>query len=443
MSLERLELGAEPLVKVRKCAGNLDVRGSERMDVRIDSGSPQEARYTTEGNALIVEELREDARIYVPEGGRIEVEHVDGNLDIKDVRGSVSIGQAHGDLSARRCHTLAVGEVKGSVQIKEIEGHVQIGEISGSCTIRQAGSLIIEGGVYGSLYAREVGGEVQVGDVYGSLTAREIGSLAASRVEGEISVRSCGGNVAVQATASDALLRDIGGQVTIERVSGDLIVRNVLMGLQIDHVHGDAVLRTAFDPDATWLIRRIEGEAVARLAGSGDVSFVLSPSAKVHGLAGQSIRHEAERTLALVGNGAATVYLEAEGGLIIKGGESMDDEFTVGFDEDFDQRWENITTRIEEQLEHKLAGLPERIRHRVEHKLNAARRHVESAQRRAEEVVRRAERQLEGFDINIGSGGLARAEPVSEEERLTILQMLEEGKITVEQAEQLLSALEG
>jgi hypothetical protein len=336
-----------------------------------------------------------------------------------------------------------VGEVKGSVQIKEIDGSVQIGAISGSCTVRHVGSLIIEGAVYGSLYAREVGGEAQVGDVYGSLTAREVGSLAAGRVEGEISVRSCSGNVAVEATASDALLRDIGGQVTIEQVSGDLIVRNVLMGLQIEHVHGDAVLRTVFDPGATWSINRIEGEAVARLAGSGDVTFVLPASAKVHGLAGQSIRHEAERTLVALGNGAASVYLAAERGLVIKGGESMDDEFTMAFDEDFDQRWESITTRIEEQLEHKLADLPERIRHRVEHKLNAARRHVESAQRRAEEAVRRAERQLEGFDINISAGGMARTEPVSEQERLAVLQMLEEGKITVEQAEQLLAALEG
>jgi hypothetical protein len=34
-------------------------------------------------------------------------------------------------------------------------------------------------------------------------------------------------------------------------------------------------------------------------------------------------------------------------------------------------------------------------------------------------------------------------EPVSEQERLLILQMLEQGTITVEEAERLLSALEG
>ena len=37
----------------------------------------------------------------------------------------------------------------------------------------------------------------------------------------------------------------------------------------------------------------------------------------------------------------------------------------------------------------------------------------------------------------------AASDPVSEEERLMILQMLEQGNISLEEAEQLLAALEG
>ncbi len=86
------------------------------------------------------------------------------------------------------------------------------------------------------------------------------------------------------------------------------------------------------------------------------------------------------------------------------------------------------------------------------------RRKVEQAARRAETKVRRAE--FRGFHHSMGfhradfSGWNSEArgntsapesagEAVSDEERMTILKMLQEKKITSEQAEQLLSALEG
>ena len=51
---------------------------------------------------------------------------------------------------------------------------------------------------------------------------------------------------------------------------------------------------------------------------------------------------------------------------------------------------------------------------------------------------------VDGLAARLRSSPAVRAvEPVSEEERLMILQMLQDGKITVEQAEMLLAAMEG
>ena len=79
------------------------------------------------------------------------------------------------------------------------------------------------------------------------------------------------------------------------------------------------------------------------------------------------------------------------------------------------------------------------------------RRTVQQATRRAETRLRRAEVKLRQYDggswkYNSGPDFTSPAqpgEPVSEEERMTILRMLQEKKITSEQAEKLLSALEG
>jgi hypothetical protein len=64
---------------------------------------------------------------------------------------------------------------------------------------------------------------------------------------------------------------------------------------------------------------------------------------------------------------------------------------------------------------------------------------AEKTQQRAEEKIRRKATGVK-FDLDFTE---AKGEPVSEEERLAILRMLELGKISVEEAEKLLQVLEG
>ncbi len=79
------------------------------------------------------------------------------------------------------------------------------------------------------------------------------------------------------------------------------------------------------------------------------------------------------------------------------------------------------------------------------------RRQIAHATRRAEKSLYKAQAKLQHFEsgrwkYNSGpdvSPSSEPVEPVSEQERMTILRMLQEKKITSEQAEKLLSALEG
>jgi len=94
----------------------------------------------------------------------------------------------------------------------------------------------------------------------------------------------------------------------------------------------------------------------------------------------------------------------------------------------------------------------------VMHKVEQATRRAEQKMRRAESKIKSAEHKLHHHahiraDIdagrwkwNVTPGSFPPAavnEPVSDEERMTILKMLQEKKITSEQADKLLSALEG
>lgn len=83
---------------------------------------------------------------------------------------------------------------------------------------------------------------------------------------------------------------------------------------------------------------------------------------------------------------------------------------------------------------------------RAERKAAAAARRVERKMRYAERHGRhlRAEMHIGPWKWDFASGGpTAKTEPVTDEERMAILRMLQEKKISAEEAEKLLAALEG
>jgi hypothetical protein len=105
-----------------------------------------------------------------------------------------------------------------------------------------------------------------------------------------------------------------------------------------------------------------------------------------------------------------------------------------------------IEDRAREASERATARATERIRRaqsRLEQKLAAAQRRIEYKSQARE---RASHHGHHAWTFNIPSPptpGVAPSEPVSEDERMMILHMLEEKKISMEEAELLLSALEG
>jgi len=100
------------------------------------------------------------------------------------------------------------------------------------------------------------------------------------------------------------------------------------------------------------------------------------------------------------------------------------------------------------------SGFGERISRQVEQATARAAKRAEEAARRVERHAERQARRWRGnvkvgrWNWEMGPHGVPTppsppSEPVAEEERLVVLKMLAEKKITAEQAEQLLSALEG
>jgi hypothetical protein len=101
---------------------------------------------------------------------------------------------------------------------------------------------------------------------------------------------------------------------------------------------------------------------------------------------------------------------------------------------------------LSERLHRKVERAAERARRELEKEAERARREAERARRHAEREAERARRRAAGPQVTFNLGGMrppAPPDPAPEQERLAILKMVEEKKITASDAALLLEALEG
>ncbi len=310
-----------------------------------------------------------------------------------------------------------------------------------------------------------VGGDAKITDVLGALTINNIGSDLILRNVGPLDVQNVGsdlrlkrtsGDVRVSRIGSDATVREVAGAVTLENVGADLYIRDVSGACLAEHIGGDLVLSTDFTAGIEYrfavggdVVCRVPPEANVRIRPSagGEIS-IDAPGAK-------TVEH-AEGEEIVFGAGEALVYLHAGGDIRL-----------VGLDEDYMMA---INFQLEEELESRLAGLDKIINDSLSGLDQLVNTQVERAMRKAERAAHKAERHLEREIDRLGRGNkpkrhafsfsfgepsfgvpppprpprtLPPDEPVTDEERLLILRMVEAKQITVEEAERLLSALEG
>ena len=282
-----------------------------------------------------------------------------------------------------------------------------------------------------------------------SLRVPKAASFQFNKIAGDASIRGVMGNLEVKEIHGDVSIRDVEGNISIDSVADDLALRGARGNVKVN-VGEDVVVYLEPKPDGTYSV-----------TAGDDILLVLPPDTNatlnLHGdridVDWPGIENEEddiERGITL-GDGSAKILLHAGGDIRVtsdvNAGNSAD-EFGNFAGLNFD--WSGFGDMISRQVERATGQAARRAG-------EAARR----AERLAADAARRAERHAERHarrwktNVNVGrwnwdfnSENLRTPpspppEPVAEEERLAILKMLADKKITAEQAEQLLNALEG
>lgn len=303
--------------------------------------------------------------------------------------------------------------------------------------------------VSGDVNLRDLSGDCRIVQISGDLSGRNLGSLQAENVGGDLSLRGALGNVSAAGVGGDVSLRAVQADISLQAIGGDLYLRGA-SGNLLARVNGDAVLYIKPRP-GVQVDLHAGGDILLRLPTEADVRLELQggSSDSVHiNLPNVALDKEAASGKITLGNGNARIRLIA-GGEVTVTGQAEEWQSAADFDFDMDVDFPVPPGNFSGQMERQ-AELAVRQAER-------ARRNAEAAMQRAKQKMQEAERRIQAkVNARVGRWGMdwrgsiprppappaPPSEPVAEEERLTILRMLAEKKITAEEAEKLLDALE-
>lgn len=310
-----------------------------------------------------------------------------------------------------------------------------------SLRVPKAASIFI-GKIGGDASIRSLMGDIELKEISGDLSMRDVNSVAIETVHADFSLRGAKGHLFIKSANSDVSIRDVDGNVTLETVADDLALRDV---------RGNVSAKVA--EDVVMYLSPQAGNLYSVTAGD-DILLVMPPKANATltlnaddiNIEWKGIEDEEDATSRVVtlGDGSASITLSAGGDIRVSNqadaGESAEDfgNFAgIGMD------W---------------SGFGDRISRRVDQATQRAQRKIEEAARRIEQKTRDVERRAEGrggrskvalevgrwnWDFSPKGVPMPNKSQASDEERLAILKMLQEKKITAEEADKLLAALEG
>lgn len=337
---------------------------------------------------------------------------------------------------------LTIAGVAGDVRAQALQGRLQIGPLAGDLTGNDLGEVILA-------------------TVAGDASLRNTGPVSAQTISGDLTLRTCRGDCSIETVGGDASLRDIEGNLVIRQVGSDCYVRNVRGNLEVT-AGADVVLY--LEPAPGHLYQAAAGDdLLVRLPPQVHLQLHLSAPAPeniqvdIPGVELSGKANTYDLSLGPQATDRAKMYLIAGDDLLVTmRAEAWDSAADFGIGIADGGNWEipgipTLPPDLSERINRRVRAAMERAQERVEAASRRAQAKVEAAMRRAEARARAAEVRARRGQGGTEAGrwdwpvrrSAERDEPVSDAERLQILKMLQEKKITVEEAEKLLAALEG
>lgn len=389
-----------------KAYSSVQIFGIDENEVRCNIKSPQLATLVEEDGQVFLT-ANASCDLYIPSTASLEIEKVMGSAKVTGVHDKIKVTKAFGNLVLFDIETANVEKVGGNFSVRKAQGIVEVKKVAGN------------------------------------LTAEDVETFTSEKVGGNCRIKNVRGNLDIQKVGGKFLAESITNLVGGTKIGGSFTGREIQLGGDLDVGGRIKLINAGFTENQN--IRAGGNIEVTLSDGQKDIIFKLrSGDGKIKiKVQEDEIEHRGSMYEYQAGQGGVTVTL-ASGGSV-----SLTDQT------DFT---EEIVGDLSDEFEFEESAFSEMIHDRVESATRMAEAKVKSAEIRLEQIREKLEKQR-GIDLDFGFGdheaGVRSPEapspPVqrhagkkgaSDEERLMILQMLQDKKITVEEAETLFRALE-
>ncbi len=387
MNKNQQMISVEPDVTiVVKAHGNLDVQGWERSEVGIVTDiNVQKIRHE---NKLLRMLFVEDCELSIPQGGRLIVERVSGNARLRNLTNQLTVNKVQGNLAIQNVQTVSISRVADDCILENIEGVVEVGRI---------GENLKGKNLHSAIKVERVSGNIKLHSMGGKLDLRSEENIEISLTDQN--------HDAINLRASD----------------------NILLHLPVN-------------PNAALQIKS-SGEHIE--LSVGDYQKKINEN----------------RCEIRLGDGSQKIVLDS-GNRVRVTGENLDENELLRLFEEMDVLW----AKLKEDSEARRAARAQQVNWEIkmvegaakvaqealngvgviagqitEEAIVQAEQHVQEALRRVEEQIRNL-----GYDVWVGSEKSTpenETSDVTEEEKLIVMRLLQQHKISVEEADRLLEVL--
>jgi len=411
---------------VDETARDGQVRGApdlEEIQVLYQATNDQSVpEFTAEGDTLrFVGAMA--VRVTVPQDLAVTVKAASGDLRVHQIAGDVILESVRGDL-----------------RLSDLQGVVRVAQVAGDLRAEEVADLRLMGGCDGDLRI-EGAGNLAAESVAGDIRLQNAGEVRIGRVRGDLWAEDVRGALQVARADGDVRLSDIGGAVSLRDIGGDLRASALGGGLSALQVNGDAVLMGPFIGVEGYNLSA-EGDLSLHLPADADVRLVVRAGGRLRSDPQLIPTSDGSPTFtATIARGTYRINLASGGDIRIH---------TVYFPvAQEDAAGTHARARSAgakpEPIMPDLSSLGERIRQQVNASLAAAGLYSKSiagphGRRERARVATPAQPPRPGGERTHTP---ASPPPPSLDEQVAVLKMVEEGKISPEEADVLLKALGG
>ena len=419
MEKQFVTTSATPLILLN-VSGDLRLKGQDAFEVVAKSDNPDDLVLEAQDDQVTIR-CSGDCSVRVPRAAVVQVMATHGDTVIKALDGGLTIDTANGNLELRNVGVTKINTVNGDLEAKNVEGDLTIDAARGDVSVR---------GVQGDFAVTDgVSGNLNLSDVAGNATASAYGNimLRLDPAPGHHYEFNCQGNLFCRLSA------DASAEISVPKASQVMV--------DLPGIHASAPVQTPY------ALTMAEGDAKITLSANGNVvldthtpdwdmeDFDIDVGSEVNGMAdvvSKQITQQVESQVRMIED-QLNAQLSSLSMRLSSAKLSADQARRI--EERAREAGERAATRAQERIH--------RAQERMDQKLAAAQRKIEYKTQARERASRHGHHSWSFHIPTPPPPATPPGEPVSEDERLMILRMLEQKKISMEEAEELLSALEG